>query len=385
MCSSRTSKHAPSPPRRSLRPNAIAIGRRPRSGDPRRVEGGAASADPRGTVVADAGGPRAPADARIRDRHRVRRHGEPAGDQRSLPRRIRRSPGAGRLHPAARQAPRLHAGVRQGAGVRSALRVSPDRRGASPSSIARGGRQPIATGASAVADVAAAIDALAALARRNRPPRRDGWREEVRAAIAYRPAAWDGARSARGRQAASGRGLPAVATPSRQPSRIGLRLRWRRVRPMGAGVPPRAASRDQRRRGVDRLRVAVRARRPPRPAGRAGRRASWATARSASTWRRSTRRFATRCRSSRWSATTRAGMPSTRSSSSATVASGSIGCELRPLRYDEVTRAIGGHGEHVTKGADLPAAIDRAHASGLPACIDIAIEGVAAPVIRRER
>jgi acetolactate synthase-1/2/3 large subunit len=60
-----------------------------------------------------------------------------------------------------------------------------------------------------------------------------------------------------------------------------------------------------------------------------------------------------------------------------------IGCELRPLRYDLVTRALGGHGEHVTDAAALPMAIERAHASGLPACIDVAIEGLAAPVIRR--
>ena len=60
-----------------------------------------------------------------------------------------------------------------------------------------------------------------------------------------------------------------------------------------------------------------------------------------------------------------------------------VGCELRPLRYDVVTQALGGHGEHVTRAAALPAAIERAYASGLPACIDIAIEGIAAPVVRR--
>jgi len=60
-----------------------------------------------------------------------------------------------------------------------------------------------------------------------------------------------------------------------------------------------------------------------------------------------------------------------------------IGCELRPLRYDGVTQALGGHGEHVIEAATLPAALERAHASGLPACIDVAIEGLAAPVVRR--
>jgi acetolactate synthase-1/2/3 large subunit len=61
-----------------------------------------------------------------------------------------------------------------------------------------------------------------------------------------------------------------------------------------------------------------------------------------------------------------------------------IGCELRPTRYDVVTQSLGGHGEHVTEASQMREAIGRAHASGLPACIDIAIEGLAAPVIRRE-
>ena len=60
-----------------------------------------------------------------------------------------------------------------------------------------------------------------------------------------------------------------------------------------------------------------------------------------------------------------------------------IGCDLRPLRYDVVTQAMGGHGEHVIEASALPAAIERAQASGFPACVDIAIEGLAAPVIRR--
>jgi acetolactate synthase-1/2/3 large subunit len=60
-----------------------------------------------------------------------------------------------------------------------------------------------------------------------------------------------------------------------------------------------------------------------------------------------------------------------------------IGCDLRPLRYDVVTQALGGHGEHVIEASALPAAIERAHASALPACIDVAIEGLAAPSIRR--
>lgn len=58
-------------------------------------------------------------------------------------------------------------------------------------------------------------------------------------------------------------------------------------------------------------------------------------------------------------------------------------CELLPARYDQVVEAIGGHGELVTKAADLPAALDRALASGKPACVNVMIESVAAPIVRR--
>ena len=58
------------------------------------------------------------------------------------------------------------------------------------------------------------------------------------------------------------------------------------------------------------------------------------------------------------------------------------GCELLPARYDQVVAALGGHGEHVERAADLPAAIERALASGKPACINVMIESIAAPAIR---
>jgi acetolactate synthase-1/2/3 large subunit len=58
------------------------------------------------------------------------------------------------------------------------------------------------------------------------------------------------------------------------------------------------------------------------------------------------------------------------------------GCELLPARYDLVVAALGGHGELVEKAADLPGAIERSIASGKPACINIMIESIAAPVIR---
>ena len=59
------------------------------------------------------------------------------------------------------------------------------------------------------------------------------------------------------------------------------------------------------------------------------------------------------------------------------------GCELLPVRYDQVVAALGGHGEFVENAADLPGAIERSLASGKPACINVMIESIAAPVIRR--
>ena len=59
------------------------------------------------------------------------------------------------------------------------------------------------------------------------------------------------------------------------------------------------------------------------------------------------------------------------------------GCELLPSRYDQVVVALGGHGEFVEHAADLPGAIERSLASGKPACINIMVESIAAPAIRR--
>ena len=61
------------------------------------------------------------------------------------------------------------------------------------------------------------------------------------------------------------------------------------------------------------------------------------------------------------------------------------GCTLAPAtRYDLVATALGGHGEFVTCAAELPAALERAFTSRKPACVNVLIESVAAPVIRRE-
>ncbi len=60
------------------------------------------------------------------------------------------------------------------------------------------------------------------------------------------------------------------------------------------------------------------------------------------------------------------------------------GCELRPAtRYDQVVAALGGHGEYVERLEDLPAAMERAFASALPACVNVAIDGAPAPQVKR--
>jgi len=56
-----------------------------------------------------------------------------------------------------------------------------------------------------------------------------------------------------------------------------------------------------------------------------------------------------------------------------------MGCELLPTRYDRVTEAFGGFGAFVERAGDVGDAMKRAHDSKLPACVNIMIEGVAAP------
>ena len=49
----------------------------------------------------------------------------------------------------------------------------------------------------------------------------------------------------------------------------------------------------------------------------------------------------------------------------------SFGCELAPRRYDEIIKAMGGHGEFVEKPEDIGPAIRRAIDSGIPACVNV--------------
>jgi len=59
------------------------------------------------------------------------------------------------------------------------------------------------------------------------------------------------------------------------------------------------------------------------------------------------------------------------------------GCDLDATRYDLVAVALGGHGELVTAADELPGAIERSLASGKPAVVNVMIESVPSPVLRR--
>ena len=58
------------------------------------------------------------------------------------------------------------------------------------------------------------------------------------------------------------------------------------------------------------------------------------------------------------------------------------GCDLDPTRYDLVVNSLGGHGELVENLSDLHGAVERAMASGKPACINVMIESIPSPVVR---
>lgn len=57
-----------------------------------------------------------------------------------------------------------------------------------------------------------------------------------------------------------------------------------------------------------------------------------------------------------------------------------LATELSTTRFDQVIAALGGPGERVTSLDDLGPALDRALASGLPACIEVPVERVPSPL-----
>ena len=51
-----------------------------------------------------------------------------------------------------------------------------------------------------------------------------------------------------------------------------------------------------------------------------------------------------------------------------------VGTALAETKYDKVVEALGGHGEHVTDPAQIGPALERAFASGKPACVNVRID-----------
>ncbi len=58
-----------------------------------------------------------------------------------------------------------------------------------------------------------------------------------------------------------------------------------------------------------------------------------------------------------------------------------VGCDLLLSRYDRVIQALGGYGAFVQDAQELGGAVAQAVSSGLPACVNVAIESAAAPTL----
>jgi acetolactate synthase-1/2/3 large subunit len=48
-----------------------------------------------------------------------------------------------------------------------------------------------------------------------------------------------------------------------------------------------------------------------------------------------------------------------------------VGCELGDVAYEKVVEALGGYGERVERAAEIRPALERAFASGKPACLNV--------------
>ena len=204
---------------------------------------------------------------------------------------------------------------------------------------------------------------------------------EARAALDNRPAAWATIAAQTPGRLHPARSLPRAAPLCRARSRHGADLRRRRVRPMGpehaSGAPPH----DQRRRRLDRRLALVRdcgaAAEPKAPVfavlgdGTIG----FHLSEFETAVRRKLPFVAVLGNDALWNAESQIQLREYGKERM-------HGCDLTPARYDLVVAALGGHGEFVESAADLPGAIERALASGKPACINVMIESIAAPVIR---
>lgn len=59
------------------------------------------------------------------------------------------------------------------------------------------------------------------------------------------------------------------------------------------------------------------------------------------------------------------------------------GCLLLPTRYDRVAAAFGAHGEHVARPEELAPALERATLAGRAACVDVSLARLPAPTFKR--
>ena len=56
-----------------------------------------------------------------------------------------------------------------------------------------------------------------------------------------------------------------------------------------------------------------------------------------------------------------------------------VATDLLPTRYDQVVRALGGHGEHVENPQELPSAIERSININRPALINVQVQRAISP------
>ena len=231
---------------------------------------------------------------------------------------------------------------------------------------------------SAVADVFAAAEALAVSAK----PAASGWRDEVRAAVAYRPAAWDTAASKAPDRLHAVQALrPLQALLDADPDAVlvcdgGEFGQWalaclsapNRIMngvagPIGVALP---------------FAIGARAAKPAVPVvailgdGTFG----FHPAEVDTGARHGLPFVAVVGNDARWNAEYQIQVREYG-------AERAKGCELQPLRYDRVSEAFGGVGELVTRPEELLPAARRALAANRPAVLNVMIEGNAAPVIRR--
>jgi acetolactate synthase-1/2/3 large subunit len=48
-----------------------------------------------------------------------------------------------------------------------------------------------------------------------------------------------------------------------------------------------------------------------------------------------------------------------------------VGCELGDVSYEKIVQALGGYGERVDRAQEIRPALERAFASGKPACLNV--------------